>query len=131
MIYVQTTGTQQVSVVFNPVAIPGLTLTLPQGAGENALVILNAPNVLVAGSVAYTNGGQFFISVNGAISPTVASVSYYTPSMGGDPRQRASATLVLPVPLTNQPQAVVGLWQTIGPVTLVLDTPASLSATFG
>jgi hypothetical protein len=42
-VYVQTSGSHQTgSPQFTP--IPGLTLTLPEGAGIDVLVILNLPN---------------------------------------------------------------------------------------
>ena len=61
-LYAQTTGTQQTnSGTFVP--IPGLTLTIPEGVGTSALIILNVPMPYAQGN--NYPGGTFGITVGG------------------------------------------------------------------
>ena len=128
-LYVQTTGTQMVAFGTSPTPIPGLTLTIPQGAGEQALVTLNVPNPYsYTESRAYVAGGWFGLSVDGTTLPNVASFTFALPSLGNlDNLGRTPVTLMVAVPLAGKPQTVVALWRSYG-MWLRLDTPASLSA---
>jgi len=82
-LYVQTTGTQMVAFGTSPTPIPGLTLTIPEGAGEQALVTLNVPNPYsYTESRAYVAGGWFGLSVDGTTLPNVASFTFALPSLG-------------------------------------------------
>jgi len=128
-LYVQTTGTQMVAFGTSPTPIPGLTLTIPEGAGEQALVTLNVPNPYsYTESRAYVAGGWFGLSVDGTTLPNVASFTFTLPSLGNlDNLGRTPVTLMVAVPLAGKPQTVVALWRSYG-MWLRLDTPASLSA---
>ena len=121
--YAQTTGTHSTNAgAFAP--IPGLTITLPEGIGISALVILNLPNPYATGN--NNPGAMLGISVNGTISPVVASFTYnekVPPSTG-----RVPTTLVVSVPLGNHKQAVMGMWFGVRGSTVIIDTPATLSA---
>ena len=56
------------------VAIPGLSITLPEGVGTMGLVFLNVPMPYATGN--NTPGGTFGLSINGAMSPVVAGFTY-------------------------------------------------------
>jgi hypothetical protein len=131
VIYVQTTGTQQAGFGA-PQPIPGLSLTIPAGAGDQALVILNVPNPEAYTTPGNSGGGWFGISVNGVTSPTVATFTFTAPTMGGGMyiRMRVPTTLVIAVPLADKPQTIVAQWRSLGQG-LSIDSPASLSAVFG
>jgi hypothetical protein len=128
-LYVQTTGTQTVGFGQSPTPIPGLTLTIPEGFGERALVTLNVPNPYsYTESRGYVAGGWFGLSVDGTTLPNVASFTFALPSLGSvENLGRTPVTLVAAVPLAGKPQTVVALWRSYG-MWLRLDTPASLSA---
>lgn len=122
-LYAQTSGTQQTnSGAFVP--IPGLTLTIPEGVGTSALVILNAPMPYATGND--WPGGTFGIAVNGTALPVVAGFTYMdqTTTGGG----RIPTTLVVSVPLVNAAQTVAAVWQGVRGSTVIIDTPATLSA---
>jgi hypothetical protein len=124
-LYAQSSGTQQTnSGTFVP--IPGLTITIPEGAGTSALIILNVPNPYAKGN--NFPGGTFGISVGGVVSPVQATFTYNEaqPQSTG----RVPTTLVLSVPLQQIPggQVVLGLWYGVRGSTVIIDTPATLSA---
>jgi hypothetical protein len=123
-LYAQTNGTLATnSASFVP--IPGLEITLPIGVDTLALVVLNLPMPYASGN--NNPGGTFGISVNGKVSPVQASFTYNEqnpPSTG-----RIPTTLVVGVPLANNPQAVVALWYGVRGSTVHLDSPATLSST--
>ena len=122
-LYAQTSGTQQTnSGTFVP--IPGLTLTIPEGVGTSALVILNVPMPYATGN--NTPGGTFGIKVNGTASAVVAGFTYNEPAPTST--GRIPTTLVVSVPLTNAAQTIVAVWQGVRGSTVIIDTPASLSA---
>lgn len=107
--------------------IPGLKFTLPAASAsqKDALIILNLPNPYATG----TNfpGGMIGISVNGTPLLPFAAFTYDTqaPQSFG----RMPTTLVLHVKLlNNNTQVIQTLWQSIRSSTVVIDTPASLSA---
>jgi len=122
-LYAQTSGNQSTnSGSFVP--IPGLNLTIPEGVGVSALVILNLPMPYATGND--YPGASLGISVNGAISSVVASFTYNEqapPSFG-----RVPTTLVVSVPLANKPQTVAAMWSGVRGSTVIIDTPATLSA---
>jgi mannose-binding lectin len=106
------------------VPIPGLSFKIPEGVGASALVILNLPNPYATGN--NYPGGTFGISVNGTVSPVVAVFTYneqVPPSTG-----RIPTTLVLSVPLGNKPQTIAAMWSGVRGSTVIIDTPATLSA---
>lgn len=122
-LYAQTTGTQQTdSDSFVP--IPGLSLTLPEGVGTSALVILNLPNPYATGKD--YPGATVGITVNGILASVTGCFTYneQVPSGTG----RVPTTLVVSVPLAMEPQAIVGVWQGVRGSTVIIDTPATLSA---
>jgi mannose-binding lectin len=119
----QTSGTLHTnSGQFTP--IPGLKLTLPKGVDVIALIILNLPMPFAEGSD--FPGGSFGISVNGTISPVVASFTYgiQTPPSFN----RMPTTLVVAVPLTLHLQEVEALWNGVRGSTVIIDSPSTLSA---
>jgi mannose-binding lectin len=122
-LYAQTSGNQSTnSGSFVP--IPGLSLTIPEGAGAAALVVLNVPMPYATGN--NNPGGNFGVSVNGTVSPVVAGFTYneqVPPSTG-----RVPTTLVVSIPLTSKPQAVAAVWSGVRGGTVIIDTPATLSA---
>jgi hypothetical protein len=122
-LYAQTSGTHSTnSATFVP--IPGLSLTIPEGVGTSALIILNLPNPYATGN--NFPGGNLGISVNGTVSPVVAVFTYneqVPPSAG-----RIPTTLVLSVALGNKPQTIMGMWSGVRGSTVIIDTPATLSA---
>jgi hypothetical protein len=124
-LYAQTTGTHTTNSG-SFVAIPGLTLTIPEGAGTFALVILNLPNPYATGND--FPGGTLGISVNGAVSPVIAVFTYNEaqPVSTG----RIPTTLVVAVPLINKAQTVQAMWSGVRGSTVHIDSPASLSAIF-
>jgi hypothetical protein len=122
-LYAQTTGKQSTnSGSFVP--IPGLTFTIPEGAGAAALVILNVPMPYATGNS--NPGGTFGVSVGGTVSPVLAGFTYNEQNPPSDGRM--STTLVVSVPLAGAPQTVVGMWQGVRGSTVIIDTPATLSA---
>ena len=125
-LYAQTSGTHSTdSGSFVP--IPGLSITIPEGVGISALVILNLPNPFATGND--FPGGTFGISVNGTISPVVAVFTYneqIPPSTG-----RIPTTLVVNVPLINKRQEIVGMWSGVRGSKVIIDTPATLSGVIG
>jgi len=103
--------------------IPGLSLTLPEGVEDTALIILNVPNPYATGNA--NPGGTFAISVGGVVQAPIASFTYneaVPPSSG-----RVPTTLVVGVPLASKPQPVLALWQNVRGSTVIIDSPASLS----
>ena len=122
-LYAQTTGTQTTnSGSFVP--IPGLSLTVPVGVETSALVILNLPMPYAIGH--NYPGAAIGISVNGTVSPVVGGFTYneaIPPSTG-----RMPTTLVVSVPLGEKPQSIQAVWLGVRGSTVVIDTPATLSA---
>ena len=122
-LYAQTSGTHTTnSATFVP--IPGLTITNPEGVGTMALIILNVPNPFAKGTEG--PGGQFGITVNGVISPVQAIFTYNekAPVSFG----RVPTTLVAGVPLITANQTITAVWFAVRNSTVVIDTPATLSA---
>ena len=99
------------------IPIPGLSLTLPEGVGDVALVILNVPNSY---ATAKLRGARFDISIDGKKSPVYAAYNY---SSNVDNPALESTTLVVGVPLTLKPQAIVAWAQGC-----IIVSPATLSA---
>jgi hypothetical protein len=124
--YAQTTGTHTTnSGSFVP--IPGLSLTLPGGAGGSMLVILNLPNPYASGN--NYPGATFGISAGGTMSPVVACFTSgeQSPSSSG----RVPTTLIVSIPLTDASQTVTAMWSSVRGSNVVIDTPATLTAMFG
>jgi mannose-binding lectin len=122
ILYAQTQGSHSTnSGSFTP--IPGLSLTLPEGVKDTALVILNVPNPYATGN--QNPGGIFAISVGGVVQAPIASFTYneqVPPSTG-----RIPTTLVVGVPLGSKAQPVLALWQNVRGSNVIIDSPASLS----
>lgn len=105
--------------------IPGLSLQIPAGAGEQALIILNVPApYLMHSQIAPPGGGYmaFCVSVDGTRLPANAKFT-------GPNEVRVPTTLVVAVPLAAKPQTIVGLWGGFDAYAII-DSPASLSALF-
>lgn len=125
-LYAQTSGTQQTNSG-SFVAIPGLTFTIPEGVGTNAIIIVNLPNPYAKGN--NFPGGTIGISVAGAVSPVQATFTYneQTPQGTG----RVPTTLVVAVPLGNKAQVINAVWFGVRGSTVIIDTPATMTAIFG
>jgi hypothetical protein len=123
--YAQTSGNQQTNSG-SFVAIPGLSIVLPGGVGTTGLVFLNVPIPYATG----TNypGGQFGLSIGGTISPVQAGFTYNEQAPGSF--GRIPTTLIVGVPLIEAEQTVVAMWQGVRGSTVIIDSPATLSATF-
>jgi hypothetical protein len=106
------------------VPIPGLSLTIPEGVGVSALVILNLPMPYATGKD--YPGANLGISVDGAVSSVVAGFTYSEPipQVSG----RMPTTLVVSVPLAIKPQTIAAVWSAVRGSTVIIDTPATLSA---
>jgi hypothetical protein len=123
-LYAQTNGTLSTnSGSFVPIA--GLSITIPVGVETLAMVVLNVPNPYASGN--NYPGGTFGIAVNGQVSPVQATFTYneQNPQSTG----RIPTTLVVGVPLGNNPQTVTGVWFGVRGSTVHLDSPATLSST--
>jgi hypothetical protein len=130
VIYVQTSGEHLSNSFGQPTPIPGLSLTLPEGSGEQALVILNVPNPYAwsPGNLPAGAGGWFGISVDGKTLPAVAAFTYVAPTPMLGAAGRVPTTLIVAVPLVLKPQKIVALWLGTGAAVVRIDSPASLSA---
>jgi len=125
-LYAQTSGTHSTnSGSFVP--IPGLSLTLPGGAGGSMLVILNLPNPYASGN--NYPGATFGISVGGVVSPVVACFTSgeQSPSSSG----RVPTTLVVSVPLSDTSQTLNAMWYGVRGSNVTIDSPATLCAISG
>jgi hypothetical protein len=105
-------------------SMTGLTLTIPEGVGETAIVILNVPMPYAKGN--NNPGGTFGISVNGTVSPVAASFTYneLQPSSTG----RVPTTLIVGIPLGNSAQTIQAVWYGVRGSTVIIDSPATLTA---
>jgi hypothetical protein len=122
-LYAQTSGTYETNkATWTP--IPGLTLNIPEGVGASALIILNVPMPYATGND--NPGGNFGLSVNGTVSSVVAAFTYNekAPTSFG----RVPTTLVLSVALGSKPQIIMGMWSNVRGSTVIIDSPATLSA---
>lgn len=123
VLYVQTSANLSTNASqFTP--IPGLSLTLPAGDNVLAQVTLNLPNPYAEGN--NYPGATLGISVNGNVSPVVASFTYGVQQPQSF--NRMPTTLIVAVPLSLKPQTVQAVWYGIRGSTVMLDSPASLSA---
>jgi hypothetical protein len=123
ILYAQTSSGEHTtnSAAWTPV--PDLTLTLPAGPG-NAIIILNVPNPYAKGN--NYPGGNFALLIDGIPSAQITAFTYndlIPPSPG-----RVPATLVIVVPLKAAAQQIQAAWQNVRGSTVVIDTPASLTA---
>ena len=123
-LYAQTNGTLSTNSG-SFVGIPGLEIKLPIGVDTLAMVVLNVPNPYATGND--FPGGTFGIAINGKISPVTATFTYneQNPQSTG----RVPTTLVVGIPLANDPQAVTAVWFGVRGSTVHLDSPATLSST--
>ena len=121
--YAQTSATQS-TTGGSFVAIPGLSVTLPEGVDTTAIVILNLPNPYAQGN--NFPGGTVGISINGTMSPVQATFTYneQNPVSTG----RIPTTLVVGVPLGQNVQTVHGMWYGVRGSKVIIDSPATLTA---
>jgi mannose-binding lectin len=123
-LYAQTDGKQHTTNSSSWSTIPGLSISLPEGVDTTAIVILNVPFPYATGNS--NPGGTFGIAINGAMSPVIAGFTYneaQPPAYG-----RIPTTLVVGVPLTMKIQTITGMWQNVRSSTVIIDSPATLSA---
>ena len=96
IVYAQSSGQHSTnSGSWSP--IPGLTVTLPRGIGDSALLILNIPNPYAQGT--NNPGGNFGLQVNGEVLSAFACFTYneqVPPSTG-----RVPTTLSVVTPLSR------------------------------
>ncbi|HMK69622.1 MAG TPA: hypothetical protein VK442_01490 [Xanthobacteraceae bacterium] len=123
IIYAETSGQHSTnSGSWSP--IPGLTITLPRGVGDSALLILNIPNPYAQGT--HNPGGNFGLQVNGVVLGTFACFTYneqVPPSTG-----RVPTTLSVVTPLSSSgPTSVVAVWSSVRHSTVRIDSPATLT----
>ena len=121
VLYAEFKGSQQFLGV--PTPIPNLSLAIPEGANEMALVILNVPaSWAVIASWTSGRGGRFNISVDGVTLPEYAEYDYLNAIGSQNMPVRVPATLVVAVPMLLKTQKVVGLASNC-----IIDSSASLS----
>jgi mannose-binding lectin len=121
-LYAQTSGRHS-TTSDSYVPIPGLTITIPQGVGTSALIILNLPYAYAEGPD--FPGGIFGIAINGAVSTVVGGFTTSTqtvPNTG-----RVPTTLVLNVPLAGAVQTITALWRGVRGSEVIIDSPATLT----
>ena len=104
ILYVQTTR-EHTTNSRGPTPIPELSLELPEGAGEQAIIILNT-QAMASGSTLLE--GYFKVSVDGVMLPQLAEFS--SNFSAANNRFTIPCTLVAAVPLKLQPQKVQALW---------------------
>ena len=97
---------------------------MPEGVSILAIVTLNLPNPYAEGN--NFPGAVLGLSVNGTISPVVASFTYGVQAPGSF--NRMPTTLVVGVPLIGGPQVIEGMWSGVRGSTVIIDSPATLSA---
>lgn len=109
-----------------PTPIPGLSLKLPEGVNDQALVILNVPaSYAVIANWTSGRGGRFGLSVDGTMLPEYAEYDYIMSMSAQNMPVRVPATLVVAVPLVLRNQTLVAYAQNC-----IIDSSASLSALF-
>jgi hypothetical protein len=124
IVFAQTSGTQSTNSS-DWQSIPGLALTLPTTAsGTNALITLNLPNPYARGDD--YPGGRFAISVDDQVMTPIAS--FTTSEQRPDNSGRMPTTLIVDVRLEATTKEIKGMWSGVRSSTVVIDTPASLSA---
>ena len=106
------------------VPIPGLALTLPEGAGVEAIITLNLPNPYATGND--YPGANLGISVDGRVQSNYACFTYGVPQPQSF--NRMPTTLVVGVPLGPKPQQIEAVWAGVRGATVIIDSPASLTA---
>jgi hypothetical protein len=122
-VYAQTSGTRSTnSSSWTP--IPDLSIQLPEGSGDMAVVTLNVPYPYATGN--NYPGGTFAIAVNGTQQAPVAGFSYSVQNGNN----RIPTTLVIGVPLTMTKQVITAMWQNVRGSTVMIDTPVTLSAVY-
>ncbi len=128
IIHVETAGNQSTNSS-NWTPIQNLSLTLPARTSQSrhALLILNLPNPYATGP--NYPGGQVGISVGGSVLVPIAvfttNIAQPSPPNAG----RTPTTLVIKVDLlNNNTQAVSAVWMNVRGSTVIIDTPASLTA---
>jgi hypothetical protein len=121
--YAQTSGTHATtSGTFE--AIPGLSITIPEGVGAMAIVILNLPQPYSTGN--NYPGGVFRISIDGKVNDVEASFTYSEQNPPGS--GRVPTTLLVGVPLGPKLQVIQGLWHGVRGSKVIIDSPATLTA---
>jgi len=120
--YVQVNGPLQTNSA-NWTPIPGLALKIPEGAGTEAIVILNVPNPYATGN--NYPGGNFGIAVNGQVLPMFACFTYDSsqPQSTG----RRPTTLVVGIPLGPKPQQAQAMWSSVRGSVVHIDSPVSMT----
>jgi hypothetical protein len=105
--------------------IPGLAIELPRGVNDNVLLILNVPNPYATGN--NFPGGTFGIEVNGSMLAPVAVFTYNESAPQSSGRIPTTLTALAPLSQSGE-QKVVAVWQGVRGSTVIIDSPATLSA---
>jgi len=122
-LYAQSSGTHDTtSQTF--VAIPGLSITLPEGVGTMAIVTLNLPQPYSTGN--NYPCGVFRVTVDGKLNDVEGSFTYSEQSPPGS--WRGPTTVVVGVPLAMKPQVIQAVWHGVRGSKVIIDSPATLSA---
>jgi hypothetical protein len=120
VLYAEFKGQQQ---FLGRTPIPRLSLTIPEGAGDSALVILNVPApYAVIANFTGGQGGVFNLSVDGTMLPEYAEFDYIVSMNAQSTPVRMPVTLVVAVPLKLKNQTVVAYASSC-----IIDSSASLS----
>jgi mannose-binding lectin len=126
ILFAETAGTMSTAAgMWTP--IPSLQFELPPSTDgqTRALITLCLPNPYASGDD--FPGGLVGISVNGAVLVPIGG--FTAESKRPESFGRKPVTLVVRVRLlAADPQAVSAVWQAVRSSTVVIDTPASLSA---
>jgi hypothetical protein len=125
IVYAQSSGEHYTdSAVLVP--IPGLSVTISQGAGPTTTVILNLPQPYAIGN--NFPGGNVGISVNGSILPVVGAFTYneQAPQAPG----RLPTTLVATFSPVDKLQIIMGMWSGVRGSRIIIDSPATLTVFF-
>ena len=118
VLYAEFKGREQ--FLSTPTPIPGLSLTIPEGADEMALIMLNVPASYSVRALGIGGSGWFGLSVDGTMLPAYATYTSPVPDSFGPSRMPATLVVAVPMKLTNQ--TVVAYAQTC-----IIDSLASLT----
>ena len=93
-------------------------------SGTNALITLNLPNPYASGND--HPGGSFAVSVDDQVLTPIAC--FTSSERQPDSSGRTPTTLIVDVRLEATTKEIKGMWSGVRNSTVVIDTPASLSA---
>jgi len=132
--HVKFAQTTNLPIVINPATwapIPGLVLQLPAASADEdtATITLNVPNPYVLGQD--FAGFEFGIGIQPAPTPIGPTASFSYELSDPPSHARVPTTLVVSIPLRSTAQTIWPVGRSVRGSTLVIDSPASLSAILG